>query len=305
MAIGKAETLKGLRSSKKKKNIVDNSLEDDEGYQNWKATPEAERDDRPDYEIAQASEQNEIKRVSDANNRQNVRDRQKLASDLKDFSGRGALSQEMLGQAKAQAKGLGISDDQMSSFLKGNRIKASNFDSITPQKSPFAASSEKPAEQEKAGMENTGGLDARNKLAYAQEFGTPMEQYKAELGARAQDKAEGKPFQSYAKMGVGQSRSITSDVTKQVNALGRLKRKLQRRGIPLAGLNQSVAGIAGQSLMEPSITSQGYRKTEADRRISLSQRGAKRRSMLDDYLKSISRGSKTAKDIQQPKMVEE
>lgn len=312
MAIGAVSSvLKGARLGSKKK-------EDDlqAGYAKYKATPEEEREENPTYELQQEGERLAAIDQAKADKAKNLKDRQSLASNLKDFSGRGALSQEMLGQAREQAKGLGISEDQVSSFLTDNRIKASEFKSVTPQKSPFgspaktaeaAAPSEGSAKQEKSGLKGMEGLDARQKLAYAQEFGTPKEQYNALLDARAQDKAEGKPFQSYARMGVGQSKSLTSGTTKQVNALGRLAKKLKRKKLPLTGLNQAVADLAGQASMEPSITSQGYRKTEADRRIALSERGAQRRSMLDDFLKSFrgGGGAVSAKDLQQPKLIEE
>ena len=260
----------------------------------------------------------------------NLQDRQKLASNLKDYSGRGVLSQDMLGQAKEQAKGLGIGEGELSSFLKKNRIRTSTFKPVTPQESPFesptktaeadtsatappatpatpapapapapaAAVAEQPAQEKRSVMD---GLDARQKLAFAQEYGTPREQYEALLDARAQDKAEGKPFQSYAKMGVGQKKAVGDPDSRKLRALLKMGKKLQKGRLPLGGLNQAIASLAGEAMMQPAIRSQGYNRGEAIRRMDLSQRAEKRRELLDSFLKSrINEGLASSKDSKKP-----
>ena len=65
--------------------------------------------------------------------------RQGIASGLEDLSRRGALTGDLLRQARERATAAGVSDEQFNTFMEKNRIRPSNFATAPKSSSPEEA----------------------------------------------------------------------------------------------------------------------------------------------------------------------
>ena len=65
--------------------------------------------------------------------------RQGIASDLEDLSRRGALTGDLLKEARERSKAAGVSDEQFNTFMEKNRIQPSNFATAPKSSSPEEA----------------------------------------------------------------------------------------------------------------------------------------------------------------------
>lgn len=120
MAIGAVSSaLKAARAGIKKK-------KEDElqaGYEKYKATPEAEREDNPTYELNLEGERLAAADKEKADAAANLKTRQGIASGFRNLSNQGSLTEDKFNEGKKRALAAGVTEDQFSSFIDRENIK--------------------------------------------------------------------------------------------------------------------------------------------------------------------------------------
>lgn len=170
-----------------------------------------------------------------------------IASGLKNLYGRGALTSDLLKEARGRASAAGVSEDQFSSFLGKNNIKQQNF--AGSPASPTSASS---------GEATENVLSARTGLASL----TAMQDDNYELGSGSPLSAPSRPIGPAS----GRARSAA--------------RRLRRKGYGKAAEQMSMAGEMA-AISEPPIDSE-YLKKQRDLDRAAAAREANRHQDLSD-----------------------
>jgi hypothetical protein len=100
-----------------------------------------------------------------------------IARGLRNLSRRGALTSDLLREARDRATAAGVSADKFSSFLKKNRIREQNFTS-----SPRATSSGEATENVMAARTGLGALAAMQDPSYEVGSGSPLRKKSEPIG---------------------------------------------------------------------------------------------------------------------------
>lgn len=100
-----------------------------------------------------------------------------IARGLKNLSRRGALTSDLLREARDRATAAGVSADKFSSFLEKNRIREQNFTS-----SPRATSSGEATENVMAARTGLGALAAMQDPSYEVGSGSPLRKKSEPMG---------------------------------------------------------------------------------------------------------------------------
>ena len=100
-----------------------------------------------------------------------------IARGLKNLSRRGALTSDLLREARDRATAAGVSADKFSSFLEKNRIREQNFTS-----SPKATSSGEATENVMAARTGLGALAAMQDPSYELGSGSPLRKKSEPIG---------------------------------------------------------------------------------------------------------------------------
>jgi len=187
-----------------------------------------------------------------------------IAKGLRNLSRRGALTSDLLREARDRATAAGVSADKFSSFLEKNRIREQNFTS-----SPRATSSGEATENVMAARTGLGALAAMQDPSYEIGSGSPLRKKSEPIGPAS-----------------GKGR--------------RAARRLRRQGYGRAAEQTAMAAESAR-FSEPSITSDATRdqsyaedaavaaQTEAQRRLMEQQeREFKRRQ--DELERDRKRG---------------
>jgi len=90
-------------------------------------------------ETAQSDREDEERKQQQQQQQQQLSTRQGIASGLEDLSRRGALTGDLLKQARERATTAGVSEEQFNSFMDKNRIQPSNFATAPKSSSPEEA----------------------------------------------------------------------------------------------------------------------------------------------------------------------
>jgi len=90
-------------------------------------------------ETAQSDREDEERKQQQQQQQQQLSTRQGIASGLEDLSRRGALTGDLLKQARERATTAGVSEEQFNSFMDKNRIRPSNFATAPKSSSPQEA----------------------------------------------------------------------------------------------------------------------------------------------------------------------
>lgn len=100
-----------------------------------------------------------------------------IARGLRNLSRRGALTSDLLREARDRATAAGVSADKFSSFLEKNRIREQNFTS-----SPRATSSGEATENVMAARTGLGALAAMQDPSYEVGSGSPLRKKSEPIG---------------------------------------------------------------------------------------------------------------------------
>tara|TARA_R110001592_G_scaffold155117_1_gene384668 strand:+ start:492 stop:1556 length:1065 start_codon:yes stop_codon:yes gene_type:complete len=209
--------------------------------------------------------------------------RQGIASGLEDLSRRGALTGDLLKQARERATTAGVSEEQFNSFMDKNRIQTSNFTTAAPTSSPQEAA-ENVAYQREHGT-GLGVLAAMQDSNYKVGSGSSLNQPARPVGPKSgrlrsmarRLKKSGNPYWRKAQydaeqMRLGESpidtpelRKRRLDMSKRASELARRQDKAYASSADTK-LGQSGSGSRGEDVVtsykpNPSDTLvEGYNK---------------------------------------------
>jgi len=180
-----------------------------------------------------------------------------IASEIKDLSKRGALTGDLLKQARQRATDVGVSEDQFNTFLEGNRIRerGSAFSFKKPKKEKGTGLFDQPA----TGLASSPE-EARANVIFQRKFGSGLDALKA-----MQDP-------SYE---VGSGSSLLDKPESKESEAGRLGRIGRKVGGSVGKQLQQASAIA--RLTQPSIMTEDIKKQDV-----LSRKEASKAAMLAD-----------------------
>jgi hypothetical protein len=208
------------------------------------------------YESAEA-QLDEPSPFDAADARDRLDKKREIASELKDLSKRGALTGDLLKDARQKATDAGVSEDQFNTFLEGNRIRerGSAFSFKKPEPETGTGLFDQPATDLASSPE-----EARANVIFQRKFGTGLGALKA-----MQDP-------SYK---VGSGSSLLDPTERKESEAGRLSRIGRGVGGPVGKQLQQVSAIA--RLTQPSIMTKDIKKQDV-----LSRKEAAKAAMLAD-----------------------
>lgn len=208
------------------------------------------------YDLAGGSAKPDTPAVDPAQNADDqLAARRGIASGLKDLSKRGALTADLLKEARQRATKAGVSEDQFSSFMEkeGIRERGSAFSFKKPKKGTGLF------DQPATGLASSPE-EARANVIFQRKFGTGLDALKA-----MQDP-------SYE---VGSGSSLLDKPESKESDAGRLARIGRKVGGPVGKQLQQASAIA--RLTQPSIMTKDIRRQDV-----LSRKEAGKAAMLAD-----------------------
>ena len=244
-----------------------------------------EQDDKPldPYESGEA----QLDAAFDADERDRLGKKRGIASDLKDLSKRGALTADLLKQARQRATEAGVSESQFDTFLEGNRIRERGspfsfkkaktgtglFDQPAPDPTAAAAAAQNVIYQREFGTEPNAALKAMQDPNYVLGSGSALRQPSRPIGP-----ASGR-FRSAA-------RRLTGPAAQRMALLGEVAR-----------------------MNEPSIDTRALRKSRMDSRMLAAEEANKQNRIASgskNMFNAMGMEEPKSNDlIQQPKKAEQ
>lgn len=210
-----------------------------------------------------------------------------IASGLKDLSKRGALTSDLLKQARQRATEAGVSEDQFDTFLEGNRIRERGSAFAFKKPKTGTGLFDQPA------VDPTAAAGAAQNVMYQREFGTEPN---AALKAMQDPNYE-----------VGSGSPLLKPSRRIGPASGRFRSASRRLTGPAAQKMALLGEVARMN--EPSIDTPASRKSRMDSRMLAAEEANKQNKIESgskNMFNAMGMGEPKSNDlIQQPKKAEQ
>lgn len=219
----------------------------------------------------------------DANDaKQQLRERRGIASDLKDLSKRGALTGDLLKEARQRATEAGVSESQFDTFLEGNRIRERGspfsfkkaktgtglFDQPAPDPTAAATAAPTESKEEAATAAPTESKEeAAQNVMFQRQYGTGL----GTLAAMQDPNYE---------LGSGSAlRQPARSIGPASGKFRRAARRLRRQGYGAAAQQMAAAGEMAR-MNEPSIDTPALRGQRIAQRIAAGREARKQDTIM-------------------------
>jgi hypothetical protein len=216
--------------------------------------------------------------------KQQLRERRGIASDLKDLSKRGALTSDLLKEARQKAEKAGVTGEQFESFMEKNRIRERGSPFSFKRQKSGTGLFDQPAPSPEAAARAT------QKVLYEREFGTePLSMQKA---MQSEDYVTGSYSQNLFK-----SRPLSG---RKSSAYEREARRAKRKGDKAlaSGLR---AKAAEARVGQASIDTPALKKGRRDAEIAAGEEAILQDKVFSETMRRAAESDARLRDMQQPR----